>query len=188
MKVQANTLRTGNVLEQNNKLWVVTKYQIIQPGKGGAFIQVEMKDIKTGVKTNERYRTTESVERVRVDEEDYQFLFADGDMYTFMNVASFEQISVHHDVIGDAASFLQEGMVVQCGVYEHDVLYVNLPATVTVEVLEADPVVKGQTASSSYKTAIVDNGIKVMVPPHIGAGMRIVVRTEDSSYVERAKD
>lgn len=188
MKVNANTMRPGHVMEHNGKLWVVSKIQIVQPGKGGAFIQIEMKDVRTGTKTMERFRTQETVERARLDEHEMQFLFADGDNFTFMDNANFEQVVIHRDVIGDPAVFLQDGMQVTVQTHEGTPLSVELPATVILEVVEADPVVKGQTAASSYKPARMNNGVRVMVPPHIGTGERIVVNTADASYSERAKD
>jgi len=188
MKVNANTMRPGHVLEHNGKLWVVQKTAIVQPGKGGAFIQIEMKDVRSGTKTIERFRTQETVERARLDENEMTFLFADGDSYTFMDKASFEQVSIPGDIIGDPKVFLQDGMEVTVQSFEGAPLSVELPATVTMQIVEADPVVKGQTASSSYKPAKLENGERVMVPPFIEAGERIVVNTADSSYVERAKD
>lgn len=188
MKVNAITLRPGNVLDRDGKLWVVSKYEIMQPGKGASVIQVEMRDIRSGNKDNVRYRTQETVERVRLDQEDYQYLFNDDDGYTFMHNETYEQITVPKDVIGAPAVYLQEGMVVVIETYEGEPLGVQLPDTVTVEIVEAEPVVKGQTATTSYKPAILENGEKVMVPPHIESGTRIVVKTEDGSYVERAKD
>ena len=188
MKVTAITLRPGNIVDRDGKLWAVTKYEIIQPGKGASVIQVEMRDIRSGNKDNVRYRTQETVERVRLDQDDYQFLYADGDECTFMNTENYEQITVNKNKIGDPAAFLQEGMVVQIETFEGEPLGVQLPDSVVVTVEEAEPVVKGQTATTSYKPAFVDNGVKVMVPPHIEAGTRIVVKTEDASYVERAKD
>ena len=188
MKVNAITLRKGNVIDREGKLWVVQKYEIIQPGKGASVIQVEMRDIRSGNKDNVRYRTQETVERVRLDQDDYQFLFNDGDDYTFMHNTNYEQIMVPKEVIGEPAAFLQEGMNVVIETFEGEALGVELPDSVTLEIVEAEPVVKGQTATTSYKPAILSNGVKVMVPPHIGAGTRIVVKTEDGSYVERAKD
>lgn len=188
MKVNANQMRPGHILDHNGKLWVVLKTQIVQPGKGGAFIQLEMKDVRTGTKTVERFRTQESVERARLDEHEMQFLFAEGDNFTFMDNETFEQVTVAREVIGDAAVFLQDGMQVTVQSHEGSPLAVELPDTVVMTVVEADPVVKGQTASSSFKPAIVENGVKVMVPPHIEAGTRIVVNTSDATYLERAKD
>ncbi|NTU77454.1 MAG: elongation factor P [Alphaproteobacteria bacterium] len=187
MKVSANTVRKGHVLEYNNKLWLVSKSEIMIPGKGNAIIQIEMRDVRTGIKTNERFRTQETVERVQLMDHEMQFLFSSGDEYTFMDQESFEQHVVGADVIGEAVAFLQEGMVCNVQTYEGSPLSVELPATVVLEIVEADPVVKGQTASSSYKPAKLSNGVRVMVPPFIEAGTKIVVNTSDSSYVERAK-
>jgi elongation factor P len=188
MKVNANQMRPGHVLEHNGKLWVITKTQIVQPGKGGAFIQLEMKDVRSGNKNIERFRTQETVERARLDEHEMQFLFAEGDTYTFMDNESFEQIVIPREVIGDPAVYLQEGMKVTVQSHEGSPLGVELPQTVTLQIVEADPVVKGQTASSSYKPAKLENGERVMVPPHVESGTRIVVDTSTGEYLERAKD
>jgi elongation factor P len=188
MKVAAITVRAGNVLEQDNKLWVVLKSEIFNPGKGASVVQVEMRDLKSGNKTNVRYRTQETVERVSLEEAEYAFLFSEGDAFTFMNQETFEQMTVNREVIGFPAVFLQDGMICSIKTYEGTPLAVSIPDTVTLEITEADAVVKGQTASSSYKPALLENGVKTMVPPFIGAGTRIVVKTEDGSYVERAKD
>ena len=188
MKVAAITLRKGNVLEYNGKLMIVTGQEIMQPGKGASVIQVEMRDIRSGNKDNVRFRTQETVERVRLDQTDHQYLFNDGQMYTFMNTESYEQVSIDKELIGDPAVFLQDGMTVSIETYEGEPLGVQLPDSVTLEITEAEPVIKGQTATTSYKPAVLENGAKVMVPPHIEVGTRIVVKTEDGSYVERAKD
>ncbi len=188
MKVAAITLRKGNVLEYNGKLMIIAGHEIMQPGKGASVIQVEMRDIRSGNKDNVRFRTQETVERVRLDQAEHQYLFNDGETYTFMNTETYEQIAIQKDIIGDSAVFLQDGMLVQVESHEGEPLGVTLPDTVTMEVTEAEPVVKGQTATTSYKPAILENGAKVMVPPFIDVGTRIIVRTEDSSYVERAKD
>lgn len=188
MKVNANTLRAGNVLEYNGKLMVVTKSEILTPGKGAAVIKVEMKDVKTGNKDNVTFRTQETVERVRLEQHDCQFLYKDDDGYHFMNNESFEQFMVDEELIGTPAAFLQDGMVVEVETYEGQPLSVSLPDSVICEIVEAEPVIKGQTATTSYKPAILDNGVKVMVPPFIEQGTRIVVKTEDATYVERAKD
>ena len=189
MKVNANTLRPGNVLDHNGKLCVVTKYEIMQPGKGASVIQIEMKDIRSGNKDNVRFRTQETVERVRLDQTEHQYLYNDGnDVYTFMNAESYEQVEISGDIIGEPKAFLQDGMTVSVETFEGEPLGVELPDSVIMEIVEAEPVVKGQTATTSYKPAILENGVKVMVPPHIESGTRIVVKTEDSSYVERAKD
>lgn len=188
MKIQANTIRPGNVIEHEGKQWSVLKIQLIQPGKGGAFIQVEMRDVLSGTKTNVRWRTQDTVEKLSVDEREYSYLYADGDMLTFMDSESYEQTTLSKDMLGDACAFLQENMPVTMDLIEGKPVAVHLPQTVTLEVTEADPVVKGQTAASSYKPAVLANGVRVMVPPFVEAGTRIVVNTEDASYVERAKD
>ncbi|HEV8014289.1 MAG TPA: elongation factor P [Stellaceae bacterium] len=188
MKINAIDIRPGYVLESAGKLWLVLKREIVQPGKGGAFTQIEMRDIKTGTKTIERYRTQEAVERAQLDEKEMQYLYMDGNQATFMDNETYEQTTVDRELIGEAADFLQGNMI--CTIQMHDgvPLSVTLPQSVVMEVVEADPVVKGQTASSSYKPGKLENGRRVMIPPHIGAGTRIVVNTADGSYVERAKD
>ena len=188
MKVAANTLRKGMVVEYNNKLWVVMENELRSPGKGAAVAQVVMRDIISGTKMDIRFATQDMVERARVDEEEFQFLFANGDEYTFMSNETYEQIIVNKDLIGAPAAFLKDGMVVIAQMNEGKPLSITLPEHVTMTIVEADPVVKGQTASSSYKPAILENGVRCMVPPHIESGTRIVVKTEDASYVERAKD
>ncbi len=188
MKINAITIRPGNVLEHEGKLMLVTKIDLIQPGKGNAVIQVEMKDVRTGTKTQNRWRTQETVERARLDEHEMQYLYNEDDAYTFMDNETFDQVTVPRDLIGDAAIFLQENMTCTIVSHEGAPISVELPPTVTMQIVEAEPVVKGQTASSSYKPAILENGAKVMVPPHIESGTRIVVNTADSTYVERAKD
>jgi elongation factor P len=187
MKINAIDIKPGNVLEHQGKLWIVLKRELIQPGKGGSFAQVEMRDLKTGTKTNDRYRTQETVERVQLDEKDMQFLFLEGDHATFMDTDTYEQIMVDRSLIGDPADFLKDNMMVTVQLYEGTPMSVTLPQTVTMTVVEADAVVRGQTASSSYKPGKLDNGRRVMLPPHIEAGTRIVVNTSDGSYVERAK-
>jgi elongation factor P len=188
MKINAIDIKPGNVLEHQNKLWLVLKRDLVQPGKGGSFAQVEMRDLRGGSKLSERFRTQETVERVRLDEKDMQFLYMEDGMATFMDNESYEQVSVPREVIGDPADFLADGMMCQVTLYEGIALSVELPQSVTLEVVEADPVVRGQTASSSYKPGKLENGRRVLIPPHIGAGTRIVVNTTDGSYVERAKD
>ncbi len=189
MKIDGNEIRPGNVIEHQGRLWRAVKIQHVKPGKGGAYLQVELKDIRDGTKLNERFRSSESVERVRLEQKSYQFLYADGDEYTFMDTETYEQITVDKDLIGDdAVQFLQDGMTVTIEFYEESPIGITLPEKVTLRVAEADPVVKGQTAASSYKPAILENGVKILVPPHVEAGMRVVVSTADGSYVERAKD
>jgi len=188
MKINAIAIRQGNVLEYNDKLWVVLKSDIMQPGKGASVVQVEMRDITAGNKSNVRFRTQETVEKAHVESVDYQFLYNDDDDYHFMNNQSFEQVMINRELIGESAIYLKDGMICSVAMHETGPLNVTLPDTASFEIIEADPVVKGQTASSSYKPAVLENGAKVMVPPHIEAGIRIVIKTEDGSYVERAKD
>lgn len=187
MKVNANTLRSGNVIEYNDKLWVVVKNDLVQPGKGAAVAQVELRDIRSGTKDNVRFRTQETVTRVRLEQDDHQYLYVEGDDIHFMHTETYEQISINKELIGPPAAYLQEGMIVEVETYEGEPLAVRLPDTVVMEIIEADPVIKGQTATTSYKPAVLENGEKVLVPPHIEAGTSVVVRTEDGSYVERAK-
>ena len=188
MKINGNAIRPGNIIEHKNRLWRAMKIQHTQPGKGGAYLQVELKDIRDGTKLNERFRASEDVERVRLEQKDYQYLYEDGEMLTFMDNDTYEQISVHKDLVGEPVVFLQEGMIVTIESYEEEPISVMLPDTVVMQITQADPVVKGQTASSSYKPAILENGTRIMVPPHIESGTRVVVNTADASYVERAKD
>jgi elongation factor P len=187
MKIDGNAIRPGNVIEHKNRLWVAVKTQHVKPGKGGAFLQVELKDIRDGTKLNERFRSSETVERVRLDEKDYQYLYSEGTLCTLMDTETYEQIQVGRDLIGEPAVFLQEGMMVTVMSYEGEAISVKLPDTVIMTVVEADPVVKGQTAASSYKPGKLDNGSRILIPPHIEAGTRVVVNTGDGSYVERAK-
>ena len=187
MKQQANLIRAGQVIEHDGRRWTVLKQQIITPGKGGAFIQVEMRDLKTGNKTNERWRTADTVERLMTDNKDYTYSYTDGDNLVLMDKETFEQAMIPAALLGDQIPFLQDNMEVEVDLVEGDPVAIHLPATVILEVVEADPVVKGQTAASSYKPAKLSNGVKTSVPPFIETGERIVVRTEDSTYVERAK-
>jgi elongation factor P len=187
-KVIASSVRKGNVLDLDGKLAVVMHAENIHPGKGTPVTHLEMRRIADGVKVTERYRTTDQVERAYLDEKDYNYLFEDDYGFTFMHPETFEQITVSRDVMGDQAQWLQEGMTCSVSLHEGVPIAVELPQRVTLEIVEADPVVKGQTASSSYKPAVLSNGVRIMVPPHIGAGTRVVVMTDDGSYAERAKD
>ena len=188
MKINGNAVRVGNVIEHNNRLWVTVKTQAVKPGKGGAFNQVELKDIRNVSKLNERFRADQQVERVRLEQEKAQFLFRDGEILTFMNAETFEQTMIDAALLGNEVIYLQDGMDVIIESYEGEALSVVLPDTVTFEVVEADAVIKGQTASSSFKPAVLENGARIMVPPHIETGTRVVIKPEDGSYVERAKD
>lgn len=188
MKVNASQLRAGNVVEQNGKLYVVLKAQNIQPGKGAAVTQIDMRGMIDGIKTNERFRTTEQVERVFIEFREFQCLFREGDVCTFMDNETFDQVTMTAEQIGEQAQFLQEGMKVKISLYEGNPVAVELPQTVVLRVTDTEPTTKGQTAASSYKPAMLDNGVRIMVPPHIGTGTRVVVRIDDASYIERAKD
>ena len=188
MKVIASSLRKGNVVELEGRLYVVLTAQNFHPGKGTPVTQVDMRRISDGVKVSERWRTTEQVERAHVEEKEYDFLYDDGEGYHFMEPETYEQITVAADVVGDGKVYLQEGMRCYLKTYEGACIAIEFPQKITVEITETEPVVKGQTASSSYKPAMTDNGLRIMVPPHIGPGTRVVINTDDNSYVERAKD
>ncbi|MBA4757228.1 elongation factor P [Sphingosinicella sp.] len=186
MKISGVDIRPGNIIEYEGGLWRAVKIQHTQPGKGGAYMQVELKNLVDGRKTNVRFRSSETVERVRLDTKDFQFLYAEGDMLTFMDKETYEQVSLPQDLLGDAAAFLQDGMDVVMELYEEKPLSVQLPDQVEATIVEADAVVKGQTASSSYKPAVLDNGVRILVPPHIASGTRIVVDVYEQTYVRRA--
>lgn len=188
VKVIASSLRKGNIVEKDGHLYVILTAENIHPGKGTPVTQLDMRRISDGVKVSERYRTTEQVERAFVEDKDYNYLYEDADGFNFMNNETFEQVSVSKDVVGDRAPFLQENMKCVLSVYEGNAVAIELPARMVLEIVETEPTVKGQTASSSYKPAKLSNGVRTMVPPHIAAGTRVVVMTEDGSYVERAKD
>ena len=188
MRVIASSIRKGNVIEQDGKLYVVVTAENIHPGKGTPVSQIEMRRISDGVKISERYKTTDQVEKATIEERNYTFLYEDGDGYHFMNPETYDQVQVSKDVIGDAAAYLQESMTVKLSTHDVNVVSIALPQRVTLEVVETEPVTKGQTASSSYKPAVLSNGVRTTVPPHISVGTRIVVMTEDGSYSERAKD
>ena len=186
MKINGNEIKPGNVIEHKGGLWVAVKAHAVKPGKGGAFNQVELKNLLDGTKLNERFRASETVERARLEQKDFQFLYADGDMLTFMDLESYEQIQLAEDFIGDRAAFLQDGMTVVVESHEGRPIGVSLPDQVTLEVVEAEPVVKGQTAASSNKPAVLENGTRVMVPPFIQTGEKIVIDTNEIAYVKRA--
>jgi elongation factor P len=188
VRVIASSLRKGNIVDIDGKLYVILSAENIHPGKGTPVTQLDMRRISDGVKVSERYRTTEQVERAYVEDREFQYLYKDGDGFHFMNSETYDQIAVAKDVIGDQAAYLQENMPVTLSTHEGIVLAIELPQRATLEVVETEPTVRGQTASSSYKPALLSNGVRTMVPPHIAAGTRIVVMTADGSYVERAKD
>ncbi|WP_435417759.1 elongation factor P [Parerythrobacter aurantius] len=186
MKISGVDIRPGNILEYEGGIWKVAKIQHTQPGKGGAYMQVEMKNLIDGRKTNIRFRSADTVEKVRLDTKDYQFLYEDGDMLVFMDKDTYEQINLPSDLLGDARPFLQDGMEVMLELWDERPISVELPNHVEATIVEADAVVKGQTASSSYKPAMLDNGVRIMVPPHIESGTRIVVDVYEQSYVGKA--
>lgn len=188
VSVIASSVRKGNVIEKDGKLYVVLKAENIHPGKGTPVTHLEMRRISDGVKTQERHKTTDSVERAFIEEGKYNYLYQDGDNYVFMEPTTFDQIPVPPDVLGDSAVYLIENMEVTLSQYNGVPIAIELPARVTLEITETEPVVKGQTASGSFKPAVLSNGVKTMVPTHITAGTRVVVQTEDGSYLERAKD
>jgi elongation factor P len=187
VKINSVEIRPGNILEYQGGLWRAVKIQHTQPGKGGAYMQVELKNLIDGRKTNERFRSAESVEKVRLDTRDFQFLFAEGDQLTFMDKLNYDQVSLPRDLLGDAAEFLQDGMDVVMETYDEKPISVQLPDTIEAVIRDTEAVVKGQTASSSYKPAILENGVRVMVPPFINAGTKIVVDTYEREYVRRAE-
>jgi elongation factor P len=186
MKINGNEIRPGNVIEHQGGLWIAVKTQAVKPGKGPAYAQVELKNLINGSKLNERFRASETVEKVRLEQNDYQFLYTQGEMLVFMDSASYEQLEIQTDFIGERAAFLQDGMTVTVESYEGKPIGVSLPDQVTLAIAEADPVVKGQTASASYKPAMLENGVRIMVPPFITAGERVIVDTNESTYVRRA--
>ena len=188
VKVIASSLRKGNVVEQDGNLHVILTAENVHPGKGNSITNVNMRRISDGVKVVGRWRTVEMVEKADVDDREYDYLYSDGEGHHFMEPVSYEQITVSDDVVGDQRAYLTDGMKVHLKTFEGNALSMELPQRLTFEIVETEPVVKGQTASSSYKPAVLNNGLRVMVPPHIGTGTRIVILTEDNSYVERAKD
>ena len=183
MKISGVDIRPGNILEYEKGIWKVAKTQHTQPGKGGAFMQVEMKNLIDGRKTNVRFRSQDNVERVRLETKDFQYLYAEGEALVFMDKDNYDQIQLPADLLGDAAAFLQDGMEVSLEMWEDRPISVQLPDQVEATIVEADAVVKGQTASSSFKPALLDNGVRVMVPPHIGSGTRIMVDVYERTYV-----
>lgn len=189
MRVIASSIRKGNIIERDDgQLYVVLSAESFHPGKGTPTTQIDMRRMSDGTKISDRYKTTEQVERAHVEDRDFDYLYQDGEGYHFMNSETYEQLQVSEDIIGGQAVYLQEGMKVILSVFNDVPVAIQLPKHVTLEVTETEPVVKGQTASSSYKPATLSNGARTMVPPHIQAGTRVVIQTEDGTYVERAKD
>lgn len=185
-KINGNEIRPGNVLEHDGGLWAAVKVDHVKPGKGGAFAQVELKNLRDGRKLNERFRSADKVEQVRLEQKDQQFLFESDDMLTFMDSETYEQIALPADLLGERRPFLQDGMTVTIEYYGDEALHVSLPQKVTCRIVETEPVVKGQTAANSFKPAVLDNGVRVMVPPFVGSDESIIVNTETMEYSERA--
>jgi elongation factor P len=188
VKVIASSLRKGNIVDIDGRLYVVLTAENFHPGKGTPTTQVDMRRISDGVKTSQRYKTTDQVERAHVEDHEFSFLYQDGDGFHFMNQETFDQVQVPTDVVGDYSKYLQEGMVVNLAMHEGLPVSMEIPQKVTLEITDTEPVVKGQTASGSFKPAMLSNGVRTMVPTHIVVGTRVVVSTADGSYVERAKD
>ncbi|WP_340107861.1 elongation factor P [Pikeienuella sp. HZG-20] len=186
MKINGNEIRPGNIIEHNGGLWIAVKTAHVKPGKGGAFAQVELKNIRNGSKLNERFRSADKVERVRLEQKDQQFLYENDGMLVFMDSNTYEQVELPSDILGERRAFLQDGMVVKVEYHEEEALSCELPEKVICEIAETEPVVKGQTAANSFKPAVLDNGVRVLVPPFVGQGEKIIVNTETGEYVERA--
>ena len=186
-KIAGNEIRPGTMIEHQDGLWMAVKTQAVKPGKGGAYNQVELKNILNGTKLNERFRSDEGVEEIYLDKKDFQFLYASGDALTFMDIETYDQIELQRDFVGERAQFLQDGMKVLVQLYDGKPIGIQLPIQVTLAVVEADPVLRGGTAAPSYKSAVLENGMKIQVPPFINAGAKVIVATEDGSYVRRAE-
>ena len=187
MKINANTIKPGMILEYQKGLWTVVKTEHVKPGKGGAFAQVEMKNLVTRTKLNERFRSDDTVERAILEQRDHSYLYEDGEMLVFMDQANYEQISLSKEWVGDdQVQYLHDGMVVVIEFHDEKAIGMSLPDTVVLEVMETEPTIKGQTASSSYKPALASNGMRVMIPPFMSAGEKIVVSTETGEYMKRA--
>lgn len=187
MRIKGNSIKPGNVIEHQSKLWVAVKTQHTMPGKGGAFLQVELRNLRDGSKLNERFRSAEDVERVRLDQKEYQYLYGDDDKLTVMDTETFDQIEVNRSMVGEPGRFLQDGMMLTVESYEGEPLKVALPEHATFEVTDTEPVVKGQTAAASYKPATLENGVRAMVPPFIERGTKVVIDTADGTYVKRGE-
>ncbi|PPR29839.1 MAG: Elongation factor P [Alphaproteobacteria bacterium MarineAlpha9_Bin2] len=187
MKINGSSIRSGNIILHQGTNWRAIKCQAVKPGKGGAFNQVELRNLENGSKLNERFRANEVVEKLSITTKTYQFLYGSGNILTFMNTETYDQIELSKSLIGDQKFFLQDGMEVSLEIVEEKPVGISLPEQVVQEVLETEAVVKGQTASSSYKPAMVDNGLRIMVPSHIEVGVKIIVSTIDCTYVGKYK-
>jgi len=186
MKMNGNEIRQGNIIKHQDTLWVAVKCNAVKPGKGGAFNQVELKNILDGRKLNERFRAAETVERVRLEQKPHTYLYAEGEMLVFMNSENYEQINLQSEFVGDQAVYLTDGMAVNVEFYEERAISIALPEQVILEVADTEPVVKGQTAANSFKPATLSNGVRTNVPPFVGTGEKLIILTEDGSYVKRA--
>jgi len=185
-KINGNEIRPGNILEHDGGLWIAVKVNHVKPGKGGAFAQVEMKNLRNGSKLNERFRSADKVEKVRLDQKDQQFLYENDGMLVFMDTDTYEQIELPADILGERRPFLQDGMTISIEFHESEALSAALPQKVICTVEDTEPAVKGQTAANSFKPALLDNGVRIMVPPFVGPDEKIVVNTETLEYAERA--
>ena len=185
MKISGNEIKIGMIIEHNNDLWEVLKTQHVKPGKGGAFNQVEMKSINKNTKLNERFRSSDSVERAIVEEIDYNFLYEDKEEFHFIDNKSFEQIIIKKDLIGDKSKFLTEGLEVKIGLYNESPIKINLPNQIECKIDTTDAAIKGQTVSSSYKPALLENGINILVPPFVESGDTILVDTRTIEYIKK---
>jgi elongation factor P len=186
-KISGNEISPGTLLNFDGGLWIAVKTQKVKPGKGGAYNQVELKNVTQGTKLNQRFRSDETVEEVYLDKKDYQFLYASGDMLTFMDMETYDQIELSVEFVGEQAQYLTDGMKTLVQLHDGKPIGIKLPPHVTLEVTEADPVMKGGTAAPSYKSAVLENGMRIQVPPFVNAGAKVVVSTEDGSYVRRAE-
>lgn len=185
MKILGVEVKPGNIIEHKNDLWKCLKSQAVKPGKGGAYNQVELKSITKGTKLNERFRSSETIEKATLDEKTFQFLYSSNDEFFFMDSENFEQISINRTLVEDSEKFLKENLEVTIESYQDKPLSVILPRSVEYEVLETDSVVKGQTASGSYKPATIQNGVKILVPPFVSQGDKILVDTITQEYLKK---
>ncbi|MFK5998670.1 MAG: elongation factor P [Rhodobacterales bacterium] len=185
-KINGNEIRPGNILEHNNGLWIAVKVDHVKPGKGGAFAQVELKNLRNNTKLNERFRSADKVEKVRLDQKDQQFLYENDGMLVFMDMETYDQIELPADILGDRRPFLQDGMTIKIEYHEAEALSAEVPQKVICKVVETEPAVKGQTAANSFKPAVLDNGVRLMIPPFVGQDEDIVVNTDTMEYAERA--
>jgi len=186
-KINGNEIRPGTVVEHDGGLWVAVKTNTVKPGKGGAYNQVELRNLISGTKLNERFRAAETVEQVDLELKDFSFLYEQGEALIFMDTESYEQLELQKDFVGDRAAFLQDGMMVTVQLYQEKPIGIRLPDQVVLGIAEADPVVRGQTAASSYKPAVLENGVRILVPPFIEAGERVLVDTNELTYLRRAE-